>query len=119
MRQRWATACGLVCTLLFLASSPAAAKVFLTVDEALDLAFPGCEVERRAVFLTDEQRSAAEELAGDEMRREGAVAPEDAAIDAVVARSVAEGGPDAVDVVCVLDLQMKYLVAIGAVGDEA
>ena len=42
-----------------------------------------------------------------------------AAIDAVVARSVAEAGPDAVDVVCILDLQMKYLVAIGAVGDAA
>jgi hypothetical protein len=60
-----------------------------------------------------------QELAGDDMRREGAVAPDDAAIDAVVARSVEEDGPDAVDVVCVLDLQMQYLVAIGAVGDEA
>ena len=47
------------------------------------------------------------------------MAPDDAAIDAVVARSLNEGGPDAVDVVCVLDLQMKYLVAIGAVGDAA
>jgi hypothetical protein len=60
-----------------------------------------------------------QELAGDAVRREGAIAPDDAAIDAVVARSLAEDGPDAVDVVCVLDLQMKYLVAIGAVGEEA
>lgn len=60
-----------------------------------------------------------QELAGDSVSREGAIAPDDAAIDAVVARSVAADGPDAVDVVCVLDLQMKYLVAIGAVGDEA
>jgi hypothetical protein len=60
-----------------------------------------------------------QELSGEKVRSEGAIAPDDAAIDAVVARSVAEGGPDAVDVVCVLDLQMKYLVAIGAVGDVA
>lgn len=60
-----------------------------------------------------------QELAGEAVRREGAIAPDDAAIDAVVARSLAEDGPDPVDVVCVLDLQMKYLVAIGAVGDIA
>ncbi len=59
-----------------------------------------------------------EELAGDKVRTEGVVAPDEVAVDAVVARSLAEGGPDAVDVVCVLDLQMKYLTAIGAVGDE-
>jgi hypothetical protein len=58
-----------------------------------------------------------QELAGEEVRREGAIAPEDGAIDAVVARSLAEGGPDAVDVVCILDLQLAYLRAIGAVGD--
>lgn len=60
-----------------------------------------------------------QELAGEDVATEGAVAPDDAAVDAVVARSLAEDGPDAVDVVCVLDLQMKYLVAIGAVGEEA
>ena len=60
-----------------------------------------------------------QELSGETVRDEGAIAPDDAAIDAVVARSVAEDGPDAVDVVCVLDLQMRYLVAIGAVGPEA
>ncbi len=59
-----------------------------------------------------------EELATDQVRVDGAVAPHDAAIDAIVARSLAAGGPEAVDVVCVLDLQMKYLTAIGAVGDE-
>ncbi len=59
-----------------------------------------------------------EELATDQVRVDGAVAPHDAAIDAIVARSLAVGGPEAVDVVCVLDLQMKYLTAIGAVGDE-
>lgn len=59
-----------------------------------------------------------EELATAQVRVDGAVAPHEAAIDAIVARSLAAGGPEAVDVVCVLDLQMKYLTAIGAVGDE-
>ncbi len=59
-----------------------------------------------------------QELATDQVSIDGAVAPHDAAIDAIVARSLAAGGPEAVDVVCVLDLQMKYLTAIGAVGDE-
>ena len=35
------------------AAAPAGAKVFLTQDEALKLAFPGAAVERRTVFLTD------------------------------------------------------------------
>lgn len=47
--------------------SPAAARVFLTVDEALDLAFPGCTVERDNAFLTDEQVARASELAGREI----------------------------------------------------
>ena len=59
-----------------------------------------------------------QELATDEVRTEGAVAADEAAIDAIVARSLASAGPEAVDVVCVLDLQMKYLAAIGAVGSE-
>ena len=58
-----------------------------------------------------------QELSTGDSRRDGVVAPDEAAIDAVVARSLAEDGPDAVDVVCILDLQMQYLVAIGAVGD--
>ena len=33
--------------------------------------------------------------------------------------AVREGGPDPVDVVCVLDLQMSYRRAIGAVGAAA
>ena len=59
-----------------------------------------------------------QELAGDEVGSEGAVAAEEAAIDAVVARALAEGGDvDAVDVVCVLDLQMRYLAALGAMSE--
>jgi len=55
--------------LLFLAgtfalASPAGAKVFLTVDEALELAFPGCEVERASAFLTDAELARARQLAG-------------------------------------------------------
>lgn len=56
-----------------------------------------------------------EELAGEDVDdTDPPVVVDERAIDAVVARSVAEGGPDAVDVVCVLDLQMRYLEAIGA-----
>jgi hypothetical protein len=59
-----------------------------------------------------------EELAGPQVRRDGAVAPQDEAVDVVVARSLAENGPEPVDIVCILDLQMQYLVAIGALGEE-
>lgn len=43
------------------------ARVFLTVEEALDLAFPDCEVERRTVFLTEAQERQALEEAGVEL----------------------------------------------------
>lgn len=45
---------------LLLWALPVEAKVFLTADEALALAFPGCEVKRSTVFLTDAQREQAE-----------------------------------------------------------
>lgn len=44
------------------------------------------------------------------------VADTDAAVDAVVARSLKSGGPEPVDVVCICDLQMQYLTEIGAIG---
>jgi hypothetical protein len=50
-----------------LAAVSAAAKVFLTVDEAVRLAFPGCQVERRTAFLTPEQVKRVRELAGEEV----------------------------------------------------
>jgi Na+-translocating ferredoxin:NAD+ oxidoreductase RnfG subunit len=53
--------------LLLLAAVPAAAKVFVTVDEALKLAFPGCEVSRKTAFLTPEQLKRAREIAGAEV----------------------------------------------------
>ena len=49
-------------------------------------------------------------VAVDEM----AVADTDAACDAVVARSLLRGGPDPVDVVCILEAQLSYLAEIGA-----
>ncbi len=46
------------------APQPAAGGLFLTRDEALELAFPGCKVDRETLYLTrDEQRQAAD-LAG-------------------------------------------------------
>ena len=45
---------------------------------------------------------------------EMAVADVDAACDAVVARSLQEGGPGPVDVVCILEAQLSYLAEIGA-----
>ena len=58
-----------------------------------------------------------EEL-GDEAVPDGGrvVADGEAAIDFVVGRAVAAGDPDPVDVVCILDLQIRYLDGIGAVG---
>lgn len=47
-------------------AGPAEARVFLSVDEALDLAFPGCTVERSTVYLTDAEVARVETLAGEE-----------------------------------------------------
>lgn len=57
----------LLTALLLAALHPGAAKVFVSVDEALKLAFPGCEVARRTAFLTPEQVRHARELAGVEV----------------------------------------------------
>jgi Na+-translocating ferredoxin:NAD+ oxidoreductase RnfG subunit len=37
-------------------------KVFLTVDEALKLAFPGCSIEKEVLYLTDAQKERVEKL---------------------------------------------------------
>jgi len=47
---------------LLLWAAPAGADVYLTVDEALELAWPGCRVERTTVFLTEAQIKRALEL---------------------------------------------------------
>lgn len=57
----------LLLSILVAAGSPAAAGVLLTVDEALGLAFPDCEVERETVFLTEEQEGAVAAEAGTEL----------------------------------------------------
>jgi len=45
-------------------ATPASAKVLLTVEEALDLALPECEVERETVFLSEDQMAAAAARSG-------------------------------------------------------
>lgn len=51
---------------VLVAFAPAAdARVFLSVDEALDLAFPGCAVERSTVYLTDGEVTRVGALAGE------------------------------------------------------
>ena len=67
--------------LLLLAAAPTAAhastaarpapaavgRIFLKVHEALELAFPGCDVERGTVYLTVKQRERVERLAGSKL----------------------------------------------------
>lgn len=47
---------------------PAGAKVFLTQEEALKLAFPDAEVERKSLFLSNEQMAKVKELSRTELR---------------------------------------------------
>jgi Na+-translocating ferredoxin:NAD+ oxidoreductase subunit G len=54
-----------VCAALAVAAE-ARAKVLLTQEEALRLAFPGAKVEAHSAFLTEEQRRAAKSLSGEE-----------------------------------------------------
>lgn len=58
---------GLAISLLLLVSAPAEAKVFLTQDEALALAFPGCAIARLTHYLTAAEQAAAAKLAGNEV----------------------------------------------------
>ena len=46
------------------ASAPLFAKVFLTQEEALKLAFPGAAIERRSAFLTEAEAKDVAALAG-------------------------------------------------------
>lgn len=45
------------------AASPGEERPFLTVEEALALSFPGCEIVPETVYLTDAEREAARDLA--------------------------------------------------------
>jgi len=49
-----------------LAAAALEAKVFLTREEALKLAFPGAAVERRIAYLTEAQQKEARKLSGEE-----------------------------------------------------
>jgi len=59
----------LIFALLPAGMAPAFAKVLVTVDEALALAFPDCQIERETIFLTEDEMAAAGELAGDTVER--------------------------------------------------
>lgn len=59
----------LAAVLCLCSASPASSKVFLTLDEALELAFPGCEIDRRTVYLTREQLRRARGLANAPIER--------------------------------------------------
>ena len=52
------------CSFIALMVVPTAASVLLSLEEALKLAFPDCNVKRESVFLTEAEISAASELAG-------------------------------------------------------
>lgn len=49
--------------LLLSLAAPAQAKVFLTQDEALELAFPGCVVTKKTHYLTEAEKAEAGRLA--------------------------------------------------------
>jgi len=50
----------------WLATCSSGAKVLLTPEEALKLAFPGAAIERRTAYLTPEQQKTAQKLSGDD-----------------------------------------------------
>jgi len=54
----------LFAAIVALGLSTANAEVLLSMDEALALAFPGCEIQQRTAYLSYEQRQAAAEAAG-------------------------------------------------------
>lgn len=92
------------------APAPASARVFLTVDEALELAFPGCRVERTTVYLTGEQLARAGQLAGGDV--------ESALVHPYVARCEdGEGGVAYFDSHRVRTLPETLMVVVGP-GDE-
>jgi hypothetical protein len=99
------------------ASAPAGARVFLTVEEALELAFPGCQVSRETVYLTEGQVTRVGELAGEE--------PESALAHPYVARCRGEKGREADGSVAYFDthrvrtLPETLMVVVGPDGEVA
>jgi hypothetical protein len=55
------------CAVATLSAAPAGAKVLLTPEEALALAFPGCAIQRETIYLTAAEVVSAGELAGTEL----------------------------------------------------
>lgn len=105
---------GLCCLIAFAwTPAPAGARVLLTVDEALKLAFPDCRIARQTVYLTEPQRVRAGELAGEEV--------ESALAHAYVARCPAggrsEGGVAYFDTHRVRTLPETIMVVIGPRGE--
>lgn len=58
---------GMVAGAALLVGAVAAATVLITVEEALELAFPGATTERETLFLSDEEREAAAKRSGVEV----------------------------------------------------
>lgn len=62
--MRWV---GVAVLALLVGAGAVRARAFLSVGEALDLAFPGCRVDHRTVYLTDGELARARKLAGREI----------------------------------------------------
>ena len=62
MRLRW-----IVASAVLFAGGAAWATVLITVEEALELAFPDAAIERQTLFLSDEQRDRVAEDSGSEV----------------------------------------------------
>jgi len=60
--NRW-----LVASVVFLLGGAVWGTVLITVEEALEMAFPGAATTRETLFLSDGQRSAVEEKSGEEV----------------------------------------------------
>lgn len=59
-----ATSSRILALAILLAAMPVGARVFLTQEEALRLAFPGATVERKTAFLTSDEQQEAARLSG-------------------------------------------------------
>ena len=92
------------------AAEPVDAKVFLSLEEALQLAYPGCEVERSTIFLDEEQLRQAREVADVEIES-GLVYPYQAICDGEV------GGTAYFDSHRVRTLPETIMVAVDADGN--
>lgn len=62
-RARLATVVAAVTLAMVVSVTAVSAKVYLTTDQGLELAFPGATIERETVFLSEEQKVAAEKRA--------------------------------------------------------